>query len=250
VVLLGASNLAIHLSTIIETARLVHGQPVDAMIVAGHGRSYGTTTSVLGRVLPGILQCGLWSDLERRPAGSTTALVTDIGNDILYGQPVEQIAAWVEECLARLSRVTSALAITELPLQTTHALSDRGFLLFRSLFYPRCLLTREEARSRSLLLNERVVELAAKYGASIVKPSAAWYGLDPIHIRRTRAARAWREILGPWSPESEAALARLSLVRWIAVRRMRPQERQLWGRVQRCAQPAGRLSDGTTISLY
>jgi hypothetical protein len=248
--MLGASNLAIHLPTIIETARLIHGEPVDVLIAGGHGRSYGMTTSVLGRVLPGITQCGLWSDLERRPATSTTALVTDIGNDILYGQRVEEIADWVEECLARLSRVANTLAVTELPLETTHALSHRRFLFFRSLFFPSCRLTREEALSRSKQLNERVAEAAAKYGATIVKQSPEWYGFDPIHIRRTRSARAWREILGPWSPESEVVLAQLSVLRWIAVRRLRPLERRLWGRVERCDQPAGRLPDGTTISLY
>jgi hypothetical protein len=89
-----------------------------------------------------------------------------------------------------------------------------------------------------------------KFQAVIVKPSATWYGFDPIHIRRTRGARVWREILGLWSPESEAAHARLSLARWIAVRRMRPLERTMWGRAQRQPQPAGRMRDGSTISLY
>jgi hypothetical protein len=249
-VFLGASNLAIHLPTIVETSRLVCGGPVDAMIAGGHGRSYGMTTSVLGRVLPGILDCGLWSDLERRPSARTAALVTDIGNDLLYGAPVEQIARWVDECLSRLERVASTLAVTELPLESTHALSARRFLFFRSLFFPSCRLTREEAVTRSRELNARVLDLAAKHGAVVVKQSRSWYGFDPIHIRRTGGPQVWREILGPWSPETEAALARLSPARWVAVRRLRPLERRLWGREQRQTQPAGRLPDGTRISLY
>jgi hypothetical protein len=249
-ILLGASNLAIHLPTIVETARLVCGGPVDAMIAAGHGRSYGTTTSVLGRVLPSILHCGLWRELESRRAAPTSVLVTDIGNDLLYGQPVEQIAAWVEECLARLAPTAATLAVTELPLETTQSLSERRFQFLRSVLFPNSSLTHEEALTRSRELNARVLELAARYQAVVVKPSSAWYGLDPIHIRRTRGARVWREILGRWTPESEAEFARNSVARWIAVRRLRPLERTLWGRVQRHPQPAGRLPDGTTISLY
>ena len=249
-VMLGASNLAIHLPTIVETARLVGGSPVDAMLAAGHGRSYGVTTSVLGRVLPGILDCGLWSDLERRPAAPTTALVTDIGNDLLYGSPVKKIAEWVEECLVRLTRIGASIAITELPLESTQALSERQFLFFRSFFFPSCRLTREEARTRSLQLNERVLELAAKHGATLVKQSPLWYGLDPIHIRRTRGARVWLEILKHFHVEAEVECAQFSLARWVAVRRLRPLERRLWGREQRQPQPALRMFDGTTISLY
>jgi hypothetical protein len=248
--MLGASNLAIHLPTIVETAGRLWGRPLDLMAATGHGRSYGMTSRVMGRVLPGILQCGLWEDLERRPRAATAALVTDIGNDLLYGVAVEQIAAWVEESLVRLSRVAAMLVVTELPLESTHTLSERRFRFFKNVFFPRSQLTYNQALARSAALNAVVRELAANHGAIAVKPLPAWYGFDPIHIRRTRGAHVWREILAPWSPASDAEPARLALRHWLALRRMRPLERELWGRVQRQTQPAGKLPDGTTISLY
>jgi hypothetical protein len=250
VVMLGASNLAIHLPTVVETAARLWGRPLDLMTAMGHGRSYGMTSRVMGRVLPGILQCGLWSDLERRPPVETAGLATDIGNDLLYGVPVEQIAAWVDECLRRLARVATTLVVTELPLASTHTLSERRFLLLRNVFFPRSQLTLDDALEQTVRLNAAVRELAEKYRALTVKPSPAWYGFDPIHIRRTRGAQVWREILAPWSPMSDAEPARLALRHWLALRRMRPLERELWGRVQRQPQPAGRLPEGTAISLY
>ena len=102
VILLGASNVTRSMSTIVETAELVWGRPLDLLAACGHGRSYGRTSCVFGRSLPGILECGLWDELSRRPALPTAALVTDIGNDILYGAGVDQIAAWVEQSLIRL----------------------------------------------------------------------------------------------------------------------------------------------------
>ena len=39
------------------------------------GRSYGRTTTVLGRTLPGIVPCQLWQDLAQMPAERTVALV-------------------------------------------------------------------------------------------------------------------------------------------------------------------------------
>jgi hypothetical protein len=68
----------------------------------GLGRSYGARSRVLLRGLPGILQSGLWRQLESLPPAPTRALVTDVGNDILYGSSPEQILEWVEESVARL----------------------------------------------------------------------------------------------------------------------------------------------------
>jgi len=250
VILLGASNLAIHLPAVIATARMLWGSPLDVMAALGHGRSYGMTSRVLGRELPGILECGLWRDLRQRPPAPTAALVTDIGNDLLYGVPVEQVAAWVDECLQRLAPLTPTLIVTELPLESSQSLTPERFLLLRSIFFPRCRLTFEETLTHTVQLNARVQEIAARYGAAIIKPSLAWYGFDPIHIRRTRGARVWREILAPWSPDAPPRPARWTLGQWIALRRLRPLERRLWGRLQQQPQPAGRLFDGTTVSLY
>ena len=66
VVLLGASNVAKGLGTLLETAHRVWGRPLELFAALGHGRSYGRDTSVFGRVLPGITECGLWRDLAER----------------------------------------------------------------------------------------------------------------------------------------------------------------------------------------
>ena len=57
----------------------------------------------LWRELPGIVECGLWDALAQRPPAPTVALLTDIGNDLLYDVPVPQIVSWVETCLDRFS---------------------------------------------------------------------------------------------------------------------------------------------------
>src|SRR5262245_2033911 len=80
IVLLGASNLTRGISTVIETAGSILGRPLEVLAAFGHGRSYGMSSSVLGRSLPGIVDCGIWQSLAARPPVSTSALITDIGN--------------------------------------------------------------------------------------------------------------------------------------------------------------------------
>src|SRR5262245_31289035 len=122
-VALGASNLTRGFRTIVSTARLVWGPDIEVMVALGHGRSYGAPSRVIARTLPGILQSGIWTVLEARPSIPTRALITDIGNDLLYGFSPDQTLAWVEEVVDRLQIITGDIVITDLPLSTVKELS-------------------------------------------------------------------------------------------------------------------------------
>ena len=104
VILLGASNLTRGIATVIDACHRQWGQPLDCLAALGHGRSYGTRSTVLGRTLPSIQDCRLWSALDDRPAVPTAALVTDIGNDVMYEAPVDKIVEWVTRCFDQLDR--------------------------------------------------------------------------------------------------------------------------------------------------
>ena len=64
VVILGASNVIRNISTVLSTAELFRGQPLDFLAAAGHGRSYGMTNCVLGRSLPALRTCAVWDSLS------------------------------------------------------------------------------------------------------------------------------------------------------------------------------------------
>ena len=80
---------------------------------------------MLGRELPGITTCGLWDALAARPPARTAALVTDVGNDLLYGAPVAAILDWVAECLDRLAAQCAdrADAVAAVERRETHRLA-------------------------------------------------------------------------------------------------------------------------------
>lgn len=260
VVLLGASNLTRGISTVVETARQACGGPLDIFTALGHGRSYGMTSSVLGRTLPGILQCGLWEALAALPPAPTAALVTDVGNDIVYGAPVEMILQWVEECVQRLESLPAGsngcedrvpIVLTLPPTATVTALSERRYLLLRRCLFPGCRLSRNEAFSRTKQLDEGLVRLAEEHGLRSVRPRVEWFGFDPIHVRMRHWAVAWSEAISLWNDAAqESILARGSFARWIYLRSRAPAERTIFGRQRRAAQPCGRLRDGTTIAIY
>ncbi len=251
VVLLGASNLTMGIGPVLELTHRAWGRPLEVLAALGHGRSYGRASRVFGRQLPGILECGLWRQLALRADVPTAALVTDIGNDILYEEPVARIADWVEQCFDRLAAAGARTMVTLLPVDNLRTLSPLRFRFMRTILVPRCRLSLAETGRRAQEVNRRVRRLATERGFGIVPLRPEWYGFDPIHIRFRHRRPAWTEMLAGWSDGGDSTPpARVSSVRTLYLRSRLPERRRLWGFEQRGRQPAARFADGTTVALY
>ena len=169
VVVLGASNLTRGFQTVVSTARAAWGPSVEVLAALGHGRPYGAKSRLLVRTLPGILESGLWRGLESRPQAPTRGLVTDVGNDILYGFSAEQTLTWVAEALSRLRRFTRDIVVTDLPLASICRLSKAKFLVFRSILVPSCRLSLTQVLERAERVNAGLAELSAAHGAKFFR---------------------------------------------------------------------------------
>ncbi|MCP9471955.1 MAG: hypothetical protein NNA30_04410 [Nitrospira sp.] len=247
IVALGASNLTRGFHTIVASARSVWGPEVEVFAALGHGRSYGAPSRFLIRTLPGILKSGLWHELERQPRKITRGLVTDVGNDILYGFPVERIVGWVEEVLVRLGRTTQDIVLTGLPLASIRRLTTLKFLAFRTVLVPSCRLSLAQVLDRAEQVNGGMALLAAKYGVEFFPLNPAWYGFDPIHIRPWLWRSAWRQILGV---TLDAQGDRGSMLEAARLYFMRPEHRWLFGREQVTRQSGVVLRSGGRVWLY
>lgn len=256
IILLGASNLTRGLSIVVETARLLFpNQPLRIFAALGHGRAYGLPSRVLVRSLPSILDCGLWNAIENQPDESPPfALITDIGNDIIYGSPPEEAARCIGECIDRLQKLDARIIITQLPIASLRAVPRWRFEIVRALLYPAHRLTFEDAIAQSEDLNGRLCNLARERGIEPIEMDRAWYGLDPIHITTAHMPEAWARILisgrDDPAPPVPPVRAAGSLRRWLIVRRAMPESWWLLGRERHTPQPAARLPDGMLLSLY
>jgi hypothetical protein len=245
VVALGASNLTLGFQTVVATARAAWGPGVEVVAALGHGRSYGANSTVVIRTLPGILQSGLWRKLESLPAVPTRGLITDVGNDIIYGYSAEQTLAWVDEALSRLQSFTRDIVLTDLPLTTIRRLSQAKYVALRSVMAPACRLSLGQVVERAELVNAGLVRLAAARGVRFVHLSPDWYGFDPIHIRVAARPAAWQEIVG-----SQVNGVRRSRVESLRLLLMPPERQWLFG-VERLSPQSGKaLRSGSRVWLY
>ncbi|MBL8858507.1 MAG: hypothetical protein JNL28_08395 [Planctomycetes bacterium] len=247
-VVLGASNVSRDLRGIVARARGAQTAPVEILTAHGRGRSYGIPSRFLwSRELEGIDTCGLWARLAARTA-ATSALVADLGNDLVYGVAPGQIADWIERVLDRLQAAEARSVVVGLPLAGLMQLGSFRFALARHAFFPGREIDLPRLVDAARTLNERLAAAVRSRGAAWIEPDVRWYGLDPIHFRQAARNSAWDSIFAPlsdtvraqpWAHGERALLASA-----------RPAARRLFGREQRCAQPCVRFADGTTVSWY
>jgi hypothetical protein len=251
VILLGASNLTRSFPTVVATVRQSWPEPVEIMAAMGHGRSFGQDSWFLGRKISGIFPCALWQDLHTRPRMPASALVTDIGNDLLYGTSPDRLLDWVGQCLDRLAAAGATTIVTQMPVGSIARLGERRFQFFRRLFFPRSKLTLADARVLIHEINDRLIEVGQKRKMPVIPVSDSWYGIDPIHLKRRFKRFAWPTLLAGWR-ESDKPLTITPSSMWTAayLSGLAPFERSFFGISRHTAQPSGRLSDGTTISIY
>jgi hypothetical protein len=246
-ILLGASNLRISLPFLLDQVQRRAGGPVETLAACGHGRSYGLWSRfLLVRHLPGIAGCGLWRELGGRPPLPTFALLTDVGNDLLYGAGAGEVAAWVEACLDRLVHSPSLeIVMTLLPLRCLERLTGPQVRLAAALLFPGREVPWPALLDRARELDERLRRIGREHGARLVEPEAAWYGLDPIHLRRRCRREVWTRILSPGAAGPERGVAGARRIPLLGA-----AESRFFGVALRRPQPAIHLEDGSTVALY
>ncbi|MEO2016582.1 MAG: hypothetical protein ABGZ53_19665 [Fuerstiella sp.] len=249
VVLLGASNLTLAWPRLMSLVRERFTDSVHVYTAHGMGRSFllERTGFAIGK-LPGILHCGIWKALPSIPETvAPCALVTDLGNDLVYGcEPVDVVAA-AEESVQRLRswNPRCRIVLTGLPVEAVRRLGWLRFVMFRSVLFPFSRLTLESVQQKTLELDERIAVFAEQHGLQVVRPHMGWYGLDPIHVRRRRQQAAFAEMLNPWDTPVcvESAGKRMSASRPTA------EVRWVLGTERRTQQPST-SGDGISVFAY
>ena len=289
IILLGASNLTLSLRLVTHLMQQRFGGPSEILAAVGHGRAYGVFSQMLSRGLPGIAASGLWPQLNSTEILPTYALLTDIGNDILFGSAPEQILRQVEWCVEQLQMQSAQVVVTNLPMASIEDLSERRYTFYRNIFYPFCRLPRNETVSRVRAVYQGLIELASRRNFTLYEQEPVWFGPDGIHVHYWKRRAFYRDILEQFPLRSDRQggadesldqappMVRQAHCEWNPHLVVRPElveglsqnfhpDKKEWlltwqqcpkfayktvmGREIYCQQPSGRLTDGSTISKY
>ncbi len=234
VVLLGASNLVLGWRSLMKAVFDHWHEPLHIMTAHGIGRSYLASSQFCWRTAPGILECNLWSELaESGRTSPSAALITDLGNDLVYGRTAAEVLQAASDAAGRLLDVNPAcrIVVTRPPFESVKSLSQLRYLFFRSVLFPRCSLSLLEIIDQTYELDEGIRQLD---GVTVVSQPSEWFGLDPIHIRRRFREFAFAAFLESWPKET----AGLTCFERVPRRRPRMATCRVWGRERLCEQPS------------
>lgn len=248
VVLLGASNLTLAWPRIMDQLQSRFASPLRIYTANGMGRSYVCERSGFAlRQLPGILSCGLWDSLPATAVENTqsVAMLTDFGNDLLYGREPTELIRAAEDCITRLRSWDEKcqVVMTRPPVDSVNTLGWMRFTFSRFVLFPLSKLTLSAVKAKTLELDQGLQEVAARFGIPIYKPQANWYGLDPIHVRWKYQSTAFGEMMDLWPVLSQKSSP--------SGNRSRPKAAIRWtfGRERQAAQPTI-SSNGTSVFAY
>jgi hypothetical protein len=201
VVLIGASNLSFMHADLAATIGSAVDERVELLVAMGCGRSYGKKTRFFFKNFSGVLESGIWRALSVSGASRTTAILSDIGNDLAYEVPVDEVVSWVREAVIRLQDQGARIALNNLPWPALSEVGSVRFYAMRSLLFPNCRLAHGELLDRAERLFDAVGRLGRELKTPVFVGEKPWYGLDPIHPRRRHSHRIWERMLGSvlWS---------------------------------------------------
>lgn len=193
VILFGASNLTLLLPHLLR-----RGPRGTWLVHCGHGRALTVSSRFLVRGLPPSLRHGRWREVELDAV--RTALVMDLGLDLLYGASFENLRDGLRDLISDLPVVPT---LTAPPLESVRAIGVLRFELLRRLFFPGRSVERQHILAQLTDLANLLGEWESSGKIRLVKLDASYFGWDPIHVRRNRRGDLAHHLLGSF-PEAAA----------------------------------------------
>lgn len=252
----GASNVALAMPELISVAKSRTNGPVDFHFACAHGRSYCIQTMMFVHSVPGILDSGLIPFLDEQSkkldsiGPESCAIITDLGNDIFFGQSVNQIVDNVRQLIEKILPITRNILLMELPLETGNRCSKFTFYLFKLMLFPQCRLSLKSVLKIAEELNERLLRLAHEYELNSAKHDLEWYGFDPIHVTKKYRFKSWENCFDTLGFKKLKEVEPLDRVDQKVLGSSKHETRFIFRRQKRSPHPSAILSDQSRVSLF
>jgi hypothetical protein len=148
-------------------------------------------------------------------------------------------------------------------METVSRLGRKKFWLLKKIFFPGSPVRLEDVLPQARSIDAYMRDAARRRSLEWFTPREAWFGADPIHIRRSWMERAWREVwescfttrepalaVEPLRKPASAVMPRIPLKTLVKIALSRADQERWMGWDRSAPQPLARLPSGSTISFY
>ena len=195
-ILFGASNLARSFYGLkLSIKRCIHPRPATFIHAMGPGRGYLGRGGILNTTYPPIIDCGILESIQktRKPNQQIIALITDIGNDIMYGVHSEKIIEGLQNILDTLGEVTKNIFITPIPINLKNDIGEFYFRVLRCIFFPKSSIQYSQTLESIKIINQFILHSPNKK-TTVINGMEQFSGLDKIHYSFFKSHLAWAHI--------------------------------------------------------
>ncbi|KMP12685.1 hypothetical protein UR09_00375 [Candidatus Nitromaritima sp. SCGC AAA799-A02] len=164
-VFLGASNLARAFSGLTHClTRALSPRPAEFIHAMGPGRGYIAEGGIFNAVYPPILDCGILEAADKKASHyeSIMVLVTDIGNDIMYGVPPEKVVSGLQTLLGTFGEMGANIFITAIPVDLERDVGESYFHILRHIFFPKSRVEYLQAVEAVRAVNRSIKETGSE----------------------------------------------------------------------------------------
>lgn len=197
-ILLGASNLSRGCFAFSRHMKAcLHPRPVEVLMATGPGRGYYASGGLLNINYPPIYSSDIFEAAHNKSNSGyqVVALVTDIGNDIMYHVSPERLIETIQQIFARLRSMNSEIFYTTLPVAFEKKIHPAWYYFLRSLLLPFSRVSYDDATAGIIKVNQFLKEYDSEHG-HLIPEMDRYLGFDEIHYGWLRAHRAWSYVAG------------------------------------------------------
>ena len=197
-IFLGASNLArafYGLKRCIE--RCIFPRSASFVHAMGPGRGYVSQGGILNAVYSPILNCGILEAVRNKRIKNqqVVALITDIGNDIMYGVSSEKIINGLQSLLNALGEFKTNIFITSIPVDFENDISELHFHIIRQIYFPKSPVKYSQASNNIKAINKFILQSSNKK-ITVIDDMKQFCGIDKIHYSIFKSQSAWSHVVG------------------------------------------------------
>ena len=194
--LLGASNLARGYSMLTRHLSQCPGK-TEFLNALGPGRGFCARGGMFNFTYSPILDSRVLESAEKKSKNAfhTAVLVTDIGNDLMYGISAETLIESLDAMIDRMLGWEANIFLTSIHVNLKKDVSPTTFLLLRFVFYPGSKVTFEEADMFVTKVNRYLEEKSrTNEKVHLITGMETFAGSDKIHFSLLKTHSAWSKV--------------------------------------------------------
>jgi hypothetical protein len=194
--LMGASNLARGYSMFTRHISNCFGKNKTEFLNAlGPGRGFCARGGMFNFTYPPIQDCRILEVAEKKSCDTRVVLITDIGNDLMYGVSADTLIESLDGLIDRALQWDAEIFLTSIHVNLKKDVSQTMFLILKSFFYPGSNITYEETDLFIVKVNGYLEEKSRQNDkVHLISGMGSFAGADKIHYSLLQTHSAWEKI--------------------------------------------------------